>query len=329
VNYFELHIGDYAEATGHLSMLEDGAYWRLMRKYYAKEKPLPADVAEVQRLAGARTKEEKLAVQAVLRDFFDLRDDGWHNKRCDEDIVAFQAGEPEREVKRTNEDLRVKRHREERAALFKQLNDAGQHAPWNTNIKELRALVAGLSGNAPATPPGQPATHPVTPPVTAPATPATATQYPSPNTQLPELKEEERALPAAEGKPVREPTAAGRIGRALKRGGMDPATFNTSDPRIAALAEQGATEEEVEAVAREAVSKGRGLGWVAATVKGRRADAAAITLAPAPQSVQASRDVERTQEWLREHSRELTPEEKAKADEARRRAMAAVKGVSA
>jgi uncharacterized protein YdaU (DUF1376 family) len=89
VNYYEHHIGDYAEATAHLSFVEDAAYSRLIRKYYATERPLPADVKAVQRLVIARTKEERDAVEAVLHEFFDLHDDGWHQKRCDVDLQRY------------------------------------------------------------------------------------------------------------------------------------------------------------------------------------------------------------------------------------------------
>jgi uncharacterized protein YdaU (DUF1376 family) len=90
LNYYEHHIGDYAEATAHLSFVEDAAYSRLIRKYYASEKPLPADIKTVQRLVGARTKEEREAVGTVLEEFFDLQEDGWHNTRCDEEIDRYQ-----------------------------------------------------------------------------------------------------------------------------------------------------------------------------------------------------------------------------------------------
>ena len=52
MNYYEHHIGDYAEATAHLTFVEDAAYSRLIRKYYAAEKPMPADLKAVQRLVG-------------------------------------------------------------------------------------------------------------------------------------------------------------------------------------------------------------------------------------------------------------------------------------
>lgn len=88
MNYYNHHIGDYAKDTAHLSMLEDGAYRRLLDICYATEKPLPSDERAIFRLVRAQTKAEREAVKAVLGDFFKLKDDGWHQKRCDEEIAA-------------------------------------------------------------------------------------------------------------------------------------------------------------------------------------------------------------------------------------------------
>lgn len=90
MHHYPQHIGDYRKHTAHLTMVEDGAYRRMLDTYYMHEKPLPADVAAVQRLASARTKEERAAVEAVLREFFTLEDDGWHNNRADEEIGVYQ-----------------------------------------------------------------------------------------------------------------------------------------------------------------------------------------------------------------------------------------------
>lgn len=158
---------------------------RLLRKYYASEKPLPVEVEKVQRLIVARSKEEKAAVGAILSEFFELRDDGWHQDRCDNEIARYQAGEPERVAKKANEDARTERHRKERADLFQKLTNAGQHAAWNIGIKELRALVAALPESEPATPVTPPRTFEVPLPVTPPATPVTATQTPDTNPHLP------------------------------------------------------------------------------------------------------------------------------------------------
>ncbi|MEY4760665.1 MAG: hypothetical protein RLZZ200_521 [Pseudomonadota bacterium] len=176
MNYYEHHLGDYAEATAHLSFVEDAAYSRLIRKVYATERPLPRDVKDVQRLVGARTPPERAAVQAMLREFFVLREDGWHNDRCDEEIAKYQAGEPERQAKRANEESRLKRHREERTRLFEALRAVGQAPNWNIKMEDLKRLHERFC-NGPETPPETFQAHS---PATAPATPATATQTPVP-----------------------------------------------------------------------------------------------------------------------------------------------------
>jgi uncharacterized protein YdaU (DUF1376 family) len=90
MNYYEHHIGDYAEATAHLTFIEDATYSRLIRKYYATEKPLPIEIKLVQRLINARSKEEKNAVVSVLNEFFTLTDQGWRQERCDHEIARFK-----------------------------------------------------------------------------------------------------------------------------------------------------------------------------------------------------------------------------------------------
>ena len=90
MNFYIHHINDWAEATNHLSFVEEAAYGRLIRKYYATEKPLPADIKVVQRLVSAQTKAELVAVKSVLEEFFTLYTDGWHNKRCDEEIALYR-----------------------------------------------------------------------------------------------------------------------------------------------------------------------------------------------------------------------------------------------
>lgn len=92
MNYYEHHIGDYAAATSHLTLLEDAIYSRLLRRYYLEEAPLPADAAKCARLAGARTQEEIDAAIVVLDEFFPVEEDGLrHNKRADEEIARYRA----------------------------------------------------------------------------------------------------------------------------------------------------------------------------------------------------------------------------------------------
>jgi uncharacterized protein YdaU (DUF1376 family) len=89
VNYYERHLGDYARDTAHLSMLEHGAYTVLLDRFYATEQGIPAD--QVHRIARARSKEERAAVDAVLAEFFVLEGGAYVNKRAIEEIDKAQA----------------------------------------------------------------------------------------------------------------------------------------------------------------------------------------------------------------------------------------------
>lgn len=91
MNYYLHHIGDYDADTAHLSWVEDMAYARLLRLYYRRESPIPADPAEACRLIRAQTKDQKQAVETVLREFFILTDDGWRQARCDAEIEDYQV----------------------------------------------------------------------------------------------------------------------------------------------------------------------------------------------------------------------------------------------
>lgn len=89
MNYYEHHLGDWAAATGHLSWDEDMAYTRLLRAYYHAERAIPQ--GQQYRLAKASTPAQRKAVDAVLDEFFDLRDGAYHQKRADEEIARYRA----------------------------------------------------------------------------------------------------------------------------------------------------------------------------------------------------------------------------------------------
>lgn len=92
MNYFEFHLGDYAEATAHLSLVEDAVYMRLIRKYYASESAMPGSLSETERLVGAKQTSEKRALKRVISEFFYVGPDGlYHNERCDAEIAKYHA----------------------------------------------------------------------------------------------------------------------------------------------------------------------------------------------------------------------------------------------
>jgi uncharacterized protein YdaU (DUF1376 family) len=156
VNYFEHHIGDYAAATGHLSLIEDAVYTRMLRRYYLQEGPLPSDWRQVARLVGARSQEELDAVEAVLVEFFELKETGWHQKRADADIAKFQAKQDDKSEEKAHEAERKRRYRERRAELFELLRAKGIVPAFDTPMEELVRMlsygtVAGQDGDGTAT----------------------------------------------------------------------------------------------------------------------------------------------------------------------------------
>ena len=295
MNYYEHHLRDYDAATAHLSWDQDLAYARLLRWYYRKERPIPADVDEACRQVRAVTKPQRDAVQAVLQEFFELGEDGWHKDTCDEAIAKYQAGEPEREAKKTNEDTRLARHRAERRALFQVINAAGIHRPWNTPIADLRELARRLQDPEPATAKTKTATPepangnnsnaPATQPATGTATPATATHTPdtkhqSPITNHHDVAKEEslNTRTAQSGDPPASEEQSARVSMAaavciaLKAAGIG--RVNPGHPRLAALLADGAgVDAFVGAVQSLGPDVSDPFAYVLAVVEGQMAEA--------------------------------------------------------
>jgi uncharacterized protein YdaU (DUF1376 family) len=241
VNYYERHIGDYLKDTAHLSMLEHGAYTRLLDVYYTREGGIPA--ADAARLVGARSKEERAALAAVLAEFFELREGVLIQHRADREIQRFQD-----------------KQRKASASANARWAKSGGNA--NASADAMRTHT---EGNAPRARPQTPDTRPNTKnqeraPVAAPP-PERATSL----------------------EPVdlagHQPTPAGIVCRAMRTVGMQ--ATNPGDPRLLTLLEQGATEAEFVGIATEAVAGGKGWAWVLHVLAARRGEAAAIRLAPA------------------------------------------------
>lgn len=88
MHYYQFNIGDYASHTRHLNLLEDLAYRRLLDIYYLQERPLNTGIASVARQINMRDHETE--VKAVLEEFFELTEEGWINRRADQEIAKYQ-----------------------------------------------------------------------------------------------------------------------------------------------------------------------------------------------------------------------------------------------
>ncbi len=89
MNYYQHHIGDFNNATRHLSRLERSIYRDLLDLYYDLEKPLQLDFDKLARRIMVEDG-ERGAMRDVLNEFFVLQDDGYHNARADSEIASFQ-----------------------------------------------------------------------------------------------------------------------------------------------------------------------------------------------------------------------------------------------
>ena len=293
MNYYEHHLGDYVRDTAHLSMTEDGAYRRLLDAYYIRELPLPASIREIYRLVRASSKPDREAVEIVLREFFVEAQDGWRHSRCDREIGRFQD---KKRKARASADARWAGAR------------AGNARNANASADDMRTHDdedANASADAMRTHENPDAT--VMPHAGAPGRGrAPVPRHQSPDTSL-------------NPDPARATTPAGRACLAMRRVGL--ASVNPGDPRLIALLEQGATLPELEGVASEAASKGKGFAWALAALVSRRAEAAAITLAGPPSNTVESVAPDRTAELLAQQAAHAdaakaeTPEQRAATTE--------------
>jgi uncharacterized protein YdaU (DUF1376 family) len=86
MNFYRRFVGDWLRDTTSLSMMQDGAYSRLVDVHFATEKGLPLDKKMVYRMARAVSRSERRAVDFVLKKFFQRGPGGYTQKRVLEEI---------------------------------------------------------------------------------------------------------------------------------------------------------------------------------------------------------------------------------------------------
>lgn len=86
MHYYQFNIADYRKDTAHLSLIEHAIYRQLLDWYYLDERPIPAETHWVIR----RFQIPHEQVETILKEFFELRSDGWHHSRCDIEINNYK-----------------------------------------------------------------------------------------------------------------------------------------------------------------------------------------------------------------------------------------------
>jgi len=91
MNKYMYHIGDFNNATRHLSKLERWFYRDMLDRYYDQEEALMGDFDLLCRKLQATDEQERTSVQQVLTEFFHLVDGRYHHHRCDAEIAVYQG----------------------------------------------------------------------------------------------------------------------------------------------------------------------------------------------------------------------------------------------
>lgn len=238
VNYWPRWINAIKKRTATLSLMQMGAYDRLLDHYYAEEQPLPADVLECCRIAGAITKPEQDAVRSVLARFFVLDESGHRNERADEEILVAlpkiaaskangkSGGRPKGSRKNP------KSEPDKKPAGF----------PEGTRDETSPSPSPSVVGEAIASPPtGSGATH-------------------SPDGEY------------IADDPLPTGTAYGEIAGAIRKAGIS--AVDPGYPAFRTLVDAGATADEFVAFVPDALTKHKPFAWLLSAVSGERTRAA-------------------------------------------------------
>jgi uncharacterized protein YdaU (DUF1376 family) len=87
VKWYKFCAVDYQMKTIHLADAEDLAYRRLLDMAYITEKPIPLDISLVSR----RIRLDQDIVEVVLNEFFEKTEEGFRNRRVEEEVFAYQT----------------------------------------------------------------------------------------------------------------------------------------------------------------------------------------------------------------------------------------------
>lgn len=90
MKFYPHHISDFNNATRHLSRLERSLYREMLDLYYETEAPLTVVEQALNRRLTVVQREEIEACNTVLNEFFIRTENGWVNRRCEEEIARFR-----------------------------------------------------------------------------------------------------------------------------------------------------------------------------------------------------------------------------------------------
>ena len=89
MHYYQFNIADYRKDTTHLSRIEHSIYRDLIDWCYLDEAPIPLDLSLVSRKLRLGSTDDERALNNVLTDFFECTNEGYTQKRIQQEIDCF------------------------------------------------------------------------------------------------------------------------------------------------------------------------------------------------------------------------------------------------
>ncbi len=111
--WMPIYWGDYSKDTGHLSAEHHGAYLMLIKHYWTHAAPLPADDAQLWRIACVNSLARWRKIRDVILAFFEERDGRLHHDRIEKELASAEGNAERRaEMARRAAEARWAKERE-------------------------------------------------------------------------------------------------------------------------------------------------------------------------------------------------------------------------
>jgi uncharacterized protein YdaU (DUF1376 family) len=140
MHYYQHHIGDFIRDTANLTDSQSMTYLRLIWTYYDTEQPIEDAIKKLAFKLGSDAE----TVELLLETFFKKEADGWHHKRIDAEISAYQTkGEKARE----NANARWSNSRRNADAMQTQCDGIADAMPLQDSSSKVDANQQPITNN--------------------------------------------------------------------------------------------------------------------------------------------------------------------------------------
>lgn len=149
-HYQPFFWGDYLRDTQQLSLLEHGAYLRLIGEYWNTGKPLPADAERMRRACGGHCEQDAKAIQYVLERYFELDGDVWRHHKIDETLKSHaEHAKKASEAASKAANARWSKDAEGNAKRMRtaSVSDANHSTPLQSEVEEEEVVPPSSSKN--------------------------------------------------------------------------------------------------------------------------------------------------------------------------------------